>query len=296
MVNKQNILLALLLIFMSTCGEQKTSQKPVIVTGLTPIASLIRVIVGDEYEVLSIIPNNTDPHYFNLKPSDAMILAKANTIIALDDHFDGKILTTADNTKKMYLLNGDTDNYSDEHHGHDHSGHDHTSNPHLWLSYEHLGDLSQKITEILITEFPENETIFQNNNKEFNDSLQKSYTQIKKLYTDSDKQIFVVQRHRVWDYLLEELEINLIATVYEYEGEQVSVKKMVTIIDKINQIPNKDQIILIEDAFTEASTVLKAISKETGVQIKTFNPMGIPESTNENPIDLLNFYSEILVK
>ena len=291
MVNKQNILLALLLIFMSTCGEQKTSQKPIIVTGLTPIASLIRVIVGDEYEVLAIIPNNTDPHYFNLKPSDAIILAKANTIIALDDHFDGKILTTADNTKKMYLLNGDTDNYSD-----DHRGHDHTSNPHLWLSYEHLGDLSQKITEILITEFPENEIIFQNNNKEFNDSLQKSYTQIKNLYTDSDEQIFVVQRHRVWDYLLEELEINLIATVYEYEGEQVSVKKMVTIIDKINQIPNKDQIILIEDAFTEASTVLKAISKETGVQIKTFNPMGIPESTNKNPIDLLNFYSKILVK
>ena len=296
MTNTKNIMLALLLIFTSACGEQKTSQKPIIVTGLTPIAALIRVIVGDEYEVLSIIPNNTDPHYFNLKPSDAMILAKANTIIALDDHFDGKILTTADNTKKMYLLNEDSDNYSDEHSGHNHSGHDHTSNPHLWLSYEHLGDLSQKITEILIAEFPENKTVFQNNNKIFNDSLQKSYTQIKKLYTDSDKQIFVVQRHRVWDYLLEELEINLIATVYEYEGEQVSVKKMVTIIDKINQIPNKDQIILIEDAFTEASTVLKAISKETDVQIKIFNPTGIPESTNENPIDLLNFYSEILVK
>ena len=281
----------MLLIFTSTCGTQKTSQKPMIVTGLVPIASLIRIITGDEYDVRSIIPNNTDPHYFNLKPSDAMILAKANTIIALDDHFDGKILTTADNTKKMYLLNGDSDNYSDEHHGHDH-----TSNPHLWISYEHLEDLSQEITEILIAEFPENKTVFQNNNKIFINDLNESYTQIKKLYKDRNKQIFVVQRHGVWDYLLEELRINLIATVYEYEGEQVSVKKMVTIIDKINQIPNKDQIILIEDAFTETSTVLKAISKETGVQIKTFNPMGIPESTNDNPIDLLNFYSEMLVK
>ena len=281
----------MLLIFTSTCGTQKTSQKPMIVTGLVPIASLIRIITGDEYDVRSIIPNNTDPHYFNLKPSDAMILAKANTIIALDDHFDGKILTTADNTKKMYLLNGDSDNYSDEHHGHDH-----TSNPHLWISYEHLEDLSQEITEILIAEFPENKTVFQNNNKIFINDLNESYTQIKKLHKESNRQIFVVQRHKVWDYLLEELGVKLIATVYEYEGEQVSVKKMVAIIDKINQIPNKSQIILIEDAFTEPSTVLTAISKETGVQIKTFNPMSILESTNENPIDLLNFYSEILIK
>jgi len=286
-----NIILALVLIFTSTCEEQKTSQKTMIVTGLAPIASLIRTIAGDEYEVRSIIPNNTDPHYFSLKPSDAMILAKANTIIALDDHFDGKILSTADNTKKMNLLNTDADNYSNEH-----SGHDHQINPHLWISYEHLADLSQKITEILITNFPENKIVFQKNNEMFTKNLQESYQQIKQLYKDNDKQMFVVQRHRVWDYLLEELKINLIATVYEYEGEQISVKKMVTIIDKINQIPNKNQIILIEDAFTEPSTVLKAIAKETGVQIKTFNPMGFEDNKNDNPIDFLNFYSEILIK
>ncbi len=281
----------MLLIFTSTCGTQKTSQKPMIVTGLVPIASLIRIITGDEYDVRSIIPNNTDPHYFNLKPSDAMILAKANTIIALDDHFDGKILSTADNTKKIYLLNGDADNLKEEH-----KGHDHQINPHLWLSYEHLEDLSQTITEILSSDFPENKIVFQKNNATFIKDLQESYQKIKKLHKESNRQIFVVQRHGVWDYLLEELEIDLIATVYEYEGEQVSVKKMVAIIDKINQIPNKNQIILIEDAFTEASTVLKAISKETGVQIKTFNPMSIQDNQNDNPIDLLDFYSKILIK
>lgn len=291
MVNTKNTILALVLVFTSTCGEQKTSQKPMIVTGLTPIASLIRTIAGDKYDVCSIIPNNTDPHYFNLKPSDAMILAKANTIIALDDHFDGNILSTADNTKKMYLLNEDSDNSSD-----DHSGHDHQINPHLWISYEHLRDLSQKITEILVAEFPENKLVFQKNNEIFIENLQNSYQQIKELYKEYNKLIFVVQRHRVWDYLLEELGINLIATVYEYEGEQVSVKKMVTIIDKIKEIPNKNQIILIEDAFTEPSTVLTAIARETGVQIKTFNPMGFQDNKNDNPIDFLNFYSEILIK
>ena len=293
MINKQNILLALVLVFTSTCGEQKTSQNTMIVTGLTPIASLIRAIAGDKYEVRSIIPNNTDPHYFNLKPSDAIILAKANTIIALDDHFDGKILSTADNTKTMYVLNDDSNNELDDH---DHNGHDHQINPHLWISYEHLGDLSQKITEILITEFPENKLVFQQNNKIFTEKLQNSYQQIKQQYKNSDKQIFVVQRHKVWDYLLEELEINLLATVYEYEGEQVSVKKMVTIIDKIKQIPNENHIILIEDAFTEPSTVLKAIAKETGVQIKTFNPMGVEDNKNEDPIEFLNFYSEMLIE
>ena len=296
LTNTKNILLALFLLFTNTCGTEKTSQKQMIVTGLAPIASLIKIIAGDGYDVRFIIPNNTDPHYFNLKPSDAMILAKANTIIALDDHFDGKILSTADNAKKIYLLNEKSDNSNNEHDGHDHSGHDHASNPHLWISYEHLEDLSQKITEILIAEFPENRVFFQKNNELFVKNLQESYQQTKQLYKNSNKQVFVVQRHRVWDYLLEELGVNLIATVYEYEGEQVSVKKMVAIIDKIKQVPNKNQIILIEDAFTEPSTVLKAISKETGVHIKTFNPMGIPESENDNPIDFLNFYSEILIK
>ena len=296
LTNTKNIILALLLLFTNTCGTEKTSQKQMIVTGLAPIASLIKIIAGDEYDVRSVIPNNTDPHYFNLKPSDAMILAKANTIIALDDHFDGKTLSTADNAKKIYLLNEKSDYSNNEHDGHDHSGHDHDVNPHLWISYEHLEDLSQKITEILVAEFPENREFFQKNNELFVKNLQESYQQTKQLYKNSNKQVFVVQRHRVWDYLLEELGINLIATVYEYEGEQVSVKKMVAIIDKIKQIPNKSQIILIEDAFTEPSTVLKAISKETGVQIKTFNPMTVPESTSNNPIEFLNFYSEILIK
>ena len=296
LTNTKNIILALLLLFTNTCGTEKTSQKQMIVTGLAPIASLIKIIAGDEYDVRSVIPNNTDPHYFNLKPSDAMILAKANTIIALDDHFDGKTLSTADNAKKIYLLNEKSDYSNNEHDGHDHSGHDHDVNPHLWISYEHLEDLSQKITEILVAEFPENREFFQKNNELFVKNLQESYQQTKQLYKNSNKQVFVVQRHRVWDYLLEELGINLIATVYEYEGEQVSVKKMVAIIDKIKQIPNKSQIILIEDAFTEPSTVLKAISKETGVQIKTFNPMSVPENTNDNPIEFLNFYSEVLIK
>lgn len=287
MINKKYLILAMMLGLNSACGTKNISQKTLIVTGLAPIASLITVIAGDKYDIRFIIPNNTDPHNFNLKPSDAIILAKADTIIALDNHFDGKILSTADNTVKFHLLNTESENT--------HEDHDHSNNPHLWISYKHLGDLSQKITEILIANFPENKWDFQKNNKTFNDRLEKYYQQIKNLYKDSDKKIFVVQRHNVWDYLLKELDIELIATLYEHEGEQVSVKKMVTIINKINEISNKDQIVMIDDAFTDPSTVLQAISDQTGVKIKVLNPMGSQDNTTIDPIDLLDIYSKLLI-
>ena len=70
---------------------------------------------------------------------------------------------------------------------------------------------------------------------------------------------------------------------------------MVTIINKINEISNKDQIVMIDDAFTDPSTVLQAISDQTGVKIKVLNPMGSQDNTTIDPIDLLDIYSKLLI-
>ncbi len=304
---------------MTSCVKNADSDKPLVVTGIAPIAALIQEIGGSVIVATNIVPNNVDPHDFQLKGSDAVLVAKASIVIALDDHIDGYLMNLEDKDN-TYVLNEDShDDHHDDHHDHaqhdhdhhhnhdhdhkdhDHKHHDHHAhhnhdhhehghNAHTWLSYEHSEELADEVLHILSEHFPAHEEDFAANHEAFVERLQASYTSNK----NKAKNVYVVQRHAAWDYLFEELGITLIGTLEEVEGVAPSGKKVVTLITEINKLSDNDKVILVDDAFSSSSTSLKQVAEETGSVIKSFNPLVSPEGKGDI-VSILDAYSELLL-
>ncbi|MFH0786268.1 MAG: metal ABC transporter substrate-binding protein [Pseudomonadota bacterium] len=56
-------------------------EKPVIVASTTMIASLVRDLAGDHFEILTLLPPNSCPGHFDLKPADVLRIRDAVLII-----------------------------------------------------------------------------------------------------------------------------------------------------------------------------------------------------------------------
>lgn len=148
------ILIALLII-----TNISVHAKPKIVTSITPLASLIAMLTGDEAEIVAINVTAGCPHHYQMKPSDKTSLENAKILIYIDDNFDsfavklsgeftGKIIKISDFSSINFRT---------------HSG---EINWHFWLDLNNVLALHEQMAKVLIQEFPEfKSTIELNKNK-----------------------------------------------------------------------------------------------------------------------------------
>lgn len=283
------------LINLTSCGTSKSSVPIDIVTGIAPISTLIQTIVGTNLTVTNIISYDADPHHFQLKGKDALLIAQAEMVLAIDTHIDAYLLSVDRDNNKIILLNDE--NYSfveiHDHHSHEHGDHNHKINSHIWLSYIHAEELAYKILNVLSIEYPELKEIFQRNTEKFISRLHLSQQKI--LAERSTNIIYAIQRHHAWDYLLKELRIPLLGTLEEIEGATVSLNKMVSLTEKIKDLPQDATIVFIDDAYSQESSSLKQLAIETKSKVFPFNPMVIP-SGKTDIVDILEYHSTQLLQ
>ncbi|MGL4388165.1 MAG: metal ABC transporter substrate-binding protein [Brevinema sp.] len=271
--------LIFLLLIGTSCSEKSKDNRYYIITGIEPIALLIQQIGGSHIKTSAVIPPNIDPHTFNLKISDGVAVAEADLLIILDEHIDGMLLQISDQTNKIVLKK------SKDHHGHG----SHNENPHYWLSFTKSIEIATQILNILEDLMPEHKSEFQMNYNLFVAEINTNFT----YYKNQQKNIVVVQRHAAWDYLLEELEIKQIALLEEFENQQVSLKKVRSLIDLVKK--QDSQVLLIEDAFSTPSSVFKEISKESSANIVVLNPLQTDKNIS-TIVELLHYNTELLIK
>lgn len=273
------------------CNHPPKSQSIDIITGIAPMASLIHYIAGNKLTVTNVIPSDVDPHSFQLKVQDALLIENAKIVIAIDTHIDAYMINLDSKNKNIFLLNNESNSHNE--HAHDHSHHhDHKNNSHLWLSYIHTEDLAYKILGILTNSYPEFQKEFISNTDTFVQKLRNSY---QKIYDNHSTNLYVIQRHHAWNYLLEELDIPLIGTLEEFEGATVSVKKLVQLTKKINALPENSKVVLIDDAFSQPSSALEQLAKEKNTTIMFFNPM-MTLKKESDIINILEYYSSKFVE
>ncbi|NJE10212.1 metal ABC transporter solute-binding protein, Zn/Mn family [Thermococcus sp. MAR1] len=62
------------------------SEKPLVVTSIAPIASIVQDAFGDSVEVVYLIPPGADPHEYQLTASQIELLRKADVIVTTGGH------------------------------------------------------------------------------------------------------------------------------------------------------------------------------------------------------------------
>lgn len=146
--------------------DQATDQKntkPVWITSIPPLASVLQALAGDQASVESLLPPGTSPHTYSPRPSDLRKLQAADVVVYIDKHFDGWMMGQGKKNTiallelvplEMQLEMGHHD------HGHDHSDHHSDEcasmsvDPHFWLDPKTIESMLTPLADALAKHFP----------------------------------------------------------------------------------------------------------------------------------------------
>lgn len=93
-MKKINILIFLFVIPLLSFGK----EKPKIIATASMIADMAKHIIGDKFEVTTIVPIGKDPHTYEPTPSDVTTVADADVIFKNDLTFEGWLLKLIENS------------------------------------------------------------------------------------------------------------------------------------------------------------------------------------------------------
>ncbi|MCC8371729.1 MAG: metal ABC transporter substrate-binding protein [Rickettsia endosymbiont of Pseudomimeciton antennatum] len=143
--------------FANVVYSNSLKQKSIkIVTSITPLASIIAMLVKDQAEIVAIANNNDCPHHYHLRPSDLKKVKDADIVFYIDEQFDGfagKLMNGhSKNVIKISNFNGlrviSNNSYD---------------NWHIWLDLGNVKLLLEQLFQILSQRFPEiSSAIYQN--------------------------------------------------------------------------------------------------------------------------------------
>ncbi len=150
-----SIFIAIIMILLSQVSFANVGRIK-IVTSITPLASIIAMLVKEQAEIVAIANNNDCPHHYNLRPSDLKKVKDADIVFYIDEQFDGfagKLMNGhSKNVIKISNFNGlkiiNNDSYS---------------NWHIWLDLDNVKILLEQLSQILSQRFPEiSSAVYQN--------------------------------------------------------------------------------------------------------------------------------------
>ncbi len=86
-------------------AAQESVEKRLVVCSTTQAADFARQVVGDRWEVKSILEPGQDPHLYEIKPGDAQLVAQADLCLENGWHLEGKdwMSTLAKNAGKKLV-------------------------------------------------------------------------------------------------------------------------------------------------------------------------------------------------
>ena len=156
-----NRLLLTLLLLSSTIFAS-----PNIVVSIKPIHSIVSSITQGVSQPKLLLKDNQSAHHFYLKPSQLLMIEKADLVIAIHPQMEqglNKILKNIDTDKKLYAYQ--SKQIHDEEHDHD------TENYHIWLDINQMQQFSVRLAKKLIAIDPVNKHSYENNLKNLNTAL-----------------------------------------------------------------------------------------------------------------------------
>lgn len=145
-----------IIIILFNYGAFASRSKVKIVTSITPLASIIAMLVKDQAEIVAIANNNDCPHHYNLRPSDLKKVKNADIVFYIDEQFDGFA---------GKLMNGHSKNVIkiSNFHGLRIISNNSYDNWHIWLDLDNVKLLLEQLFQVLSQRFPEiSSAIYQN--------------------------------------------------------------------------------------------------------------------------------------
>jgi zinc transport system substrate-binding protein len=164
-------------LFISGCSVEK--QKSQIVTTIYPFKAIIQEIVGDKFEVKSVLPAGADPHTYEMLTSDFKTIQNSAAFFYGSEALDGwAARIDLDNKIEMlklvpedFLIEIKVHNHFDEHHHHEDDEESLGIDPHFWVDPITVNSMLTNLLHELVKIDPDNAEYYKNNADKFSIKL-----------------------------------------------------------------------------------------------------------------------------
>ena len=268
-----------------------------VVTSIKPLHSLTSYIMEGVGEPDLIIDGVASPHNFQIKPSHAKMLQKADLVIWVGEDLESFLpsalksipknavvfeLLDQSGLKKLKfreknIFEGHDDHGHDEHakkeddhddHGHDDHGHGHGSfDPHIWLDPANAKVIVKKITNQLSKIDKDNASTYKANSKKVIKDLDGL---IKEVKNEINKDASFVVFHDAYQYFEKRFGLSVIGALTVNPDVMPGAEQLSEIREVIEH--EKAKCIFSEPQFNP--NIINSIASDTGVKTGVLDPLG----------------------
>lgn len=287
---KKLILSALLLCF--TISNYAQNKKLKVVATCSMIQDMAKNIVGEDIEVLSIVPIGGDPHLYDPTPKDAILVAGADLILKNGLTFEGWLSDLIDNSgtkaKTITVTKGVNVIASLDYKN--------SADPHAWMNVNNTLTYIENIKNALIELKPDDKEVFEFNYGVYKSQLEELNTyivnQINKI--PADRRVLITS-HDAFQYYGRQYGVELEAVLGTSTDADVQTSDMI----RLNKIIKEKKIPAVFIESTINPKLLEGLAKSNNIVVGGelyADSLGDEESGANTYIDMLKHNTDVIVK
>ena len=271
------VLAIILLVFSGCAGNTPEIQgdKVIVATSFYPVYIFTLNLLNDieEINVECMAEQSVGClHDYTLTAKDARLLNDAQVLVIngagmesfLEDAFQSvENLNVIDSSLSIELICNDEHNHEEEH-----NENHHHENSHIWLSVGNAKKQVENIKNGLVKMFPQYENQIEDNFKDYITRLNALEEERKIIFSFSNG-FNSISFHGAFEYLTEDADFNIFATIESDEGYEPSAKELAELSNKIRE--NNIKALFVDPNYSGSAAEI--LGKETNLDIFVLNPV-----------------------
>lgn len=257
-------------VILAQAPEVKPQKKPLVVTTIAPITNIVSNIAGDRVEIQGVIPEGTDSHTFEPRPSDSALLSRADLIIMNGLKLESPTEKLSNSVKpkgtKIYELGNNTITEKQWLYDFSFPKSEGKPNPHLWVNPKYAGAYAKLAEQQLRALDPKGAAYYQDNLKNYLkrlDDLDKVTRSVVASIPAKNRKLLTY--HDSWAYWAREYGFEVIGAIQPSDFAEPSAREVARLIDQVR----KAGVPAIFGSEVYPSKVEEQISREA--KVKTAN-------------------------
>ncbi|MCX7783488.1 MAG: metal ABC transporter substrate-binding protein [Meiothermus sp.] len=257
--------------FLLMLGLGFALAQPVQVAATTGfIADMVRNVGGNRVSVVQVVPNGSDPHSFEPRPSVIQAISRARVFFAnglgLEPFFEkleaqlprnARIVELADGMPNL-IKPGKKENQDE--HAHEHAEYD----PHLWLDPTYGIRYVEKIRDTLMAIDPAGRSSFAQNASGYIAQIRQADAAVQRCLADVPQALRkLVSQHEALLYFNRYYRLKSIGTIADFAGQERGPASLARLAQAMKN--ENVRVIFVEPQFAQGPA--RALAEATGARI-----------------------------
>ena len=266
---KKIIYILTLLILGACTNTPQKNEKPIITVTLEPLRYFTEAIVGDNFQVISMVPKGSSPESYDPTPQQLVNLSQSQAYfrigyIGFEQAWMDKLEANSPDMK-VYDTSVGVDLIRGEGHWHGDHYHEGGVEPHIWNSTQNALIIAENIYKALCELDAAHQADYQKRLDVLKETIRQTDENVKALLKNADRTFLIY--HPALSYFARDYGLKQISI--EEGGKEPSPAQLKALIETCRK--EKIHTIFVQQEFDQRNAQL--IANELGINIVSINPL-----------------------